>query len=186
MVFYLVRGEKFISSPLRYRHPWELLWGNISKGNVCVTGDALHPMTPDIGQGGCAALEDGVILARCLTEALLKEQSGETKEKGDKEREEYKRVEMELKKYAKQGKQIHVKQTLEERIHALSRAMEDAGGSRTQREREKVGPAATTGGGADGYHVVVLVPATGGGRWQSKVCHGDSHSAIEVAKKDLE
>jgi 2-polyprenyl-6-methoxyphenol hydroxylase-like FAD-dependent oxidoreductase len=91
-----------ISSPLRYRHPWELLWGNISKGNVCVAGDALHPMTPDIGQGGCAALEDGVVLARCLAGALLKEQSGETKEKGDKEREEYKRVEMGLKKYAKE------------------------------------------------------------------------------------
>uniref|UniRef100_A0A2N9G948 FAD-binding domain-containing protein n=1 Tax=Fagus sylvatica TaxID=28930 RepID=A0A2N9G948_FAGSY len=87
-----------ISSPLRYRHPWELLWGNISKGNVCVAGDALHPMTPDIGQGACAALEDGVVLARCLAGALLKEQSGETKEKGDKEREEYKRVEMGLKK----------------------------------------------------------------------------------------
>uniref|UniRef100_A0A2N9HHC0 FAD-binding domain-containing protein n=1 Tax=Fagus sylvatica TaxID=28930 RepID=A0A2N9HHC0_FAGSY len=59
-------------------------------------------MTPDIGQGGCAALEDGVVLARCLAGALLKEQSGETKEKGDKEREEYKRVEMGLKKYAKE------------------------------------------------------------------------------------
>ncbi|KAB1200626.1 putative disease resistance RPP13-like protein 1 [Morella rubra] len=58
--------DGIISSPLRYRRPWELLWGNISKGNVCVAGDALHPMTPDIGQGGCAALEDGVILARCL------------------------------------------------------------------------------------------------------------------------
>ncbi|GMY05414.1 monooxygenase 2-like isoform X2 [Fagus crenata] len=91
-----------ISSPLRYRHPWELLWGNISKGNVCVAGDAFHPMTPDIGQGGCAALEDGVVLAGCLAGALLKEQSGETKEKGDKEREEYKRVEMGLKKYAKE------------------------------------------------------------------------------------
>lgn len=64
--------DAFTSSPLRYGHPWELLWGNISKVNVCVAGDALHPMTPDIGQGGCAALEDGVVLARCLGEALLK------------------------------------------------------------------------------------------------------------------
>ncbi|CAB4290896.1 unnamed protein product [Prunus armeniaca] len=68
--------DAFISSPLRYRHPWELLWGNISKGNACVSGDALHPMTPDIGQGGCCALEDSVVLARCLGEALLKN-SGE-------------------------------------------------------------------------------------------------------------
>uniref|UniRef100_A0A6N2LMD4 FAD-binding domain-containing protein n=1 Tax=Salix viminalis TaxID=40686 RepID=A0A6N2LMD4_SALVM len=77
----------FISSPLRYRHPWEVLWGNISKGNACVAGDALHPMTPDIGQGGCAALEDGVVLARCLAEALNKKVSAETK---DREKEEYK------------------------------------------------------------------------------------------------
>ncbi|XP_075672790.1 monooxygenase 2-like [Castanea sativa] len=94
--------DSIISSPLRYRHPWELLWGNISKENVCVAGDALHPMTPDIGQGGCAALEDGVVLAKCLAGALQKEQSEETKGKGDREREEYKRIEMGLKKYAKE------------------------------------------------------------------------------------
>ncbi|KAB1219996.1 FAD-dependent urate hydroxylase [Morella rubra] len=96
--------DSIISSPLRYRSPWELLWGNISKGNVCVAGDALHPMTPDIGQGGCAALEDGVILARCLAEAFLKEPSGETKGGAEieREREQYKRIEMGLKKYAKE------------------------------------------------------------------------------------
>ncbi|KAK9944190.1 hypothetical protein M0R45_009768 [Rubus argutus] len=71
--------DAFISSPLRYRHPWELLWGNISKGGVCVAGDALHPMTPDIGQGGCAALED---------------------DEGEYGKEEYKRIEMGLNKYA--------------------------------------------------------------------------------------
>ena len=43
-----------------------------------------------------------VVLARYLARALLTEQSEETKEKGDKEREEYKRVEMGLKKYAKE------------------------------------------------------------------------------------
>nr|XP_023880731.1 monooxygenase 3-like [Quercus suber] len=94
--------DSIISSPLRYRHPWELLWGNINKDNVCVAGDALHPMTPDIGQGGCAALEDGVVLARCLAGALLKKQSEETRGECDREREEYKRIEMGLKKYAKE------------------------------------------------------------------------------------
>ena len=53
-------------SPLRYRHPWDLIWGNISKGNVCVLGDAFHPMTPNIGQGACSALAVGIVLARCL------------------------------------------------------------------------------------------------------------------------
>ncbi|XP_068321545.1 monooxygenase 2-like [Pyrus communis] len=93
--------DAFVSSPLRYRHPWEILWGNISKGNVCVAGDALHPMTPDIGQGGCAALEDSVVLARCLGEALLKSSRHETKDKaGEEGREEHERIETGLKNYA--------------------------------------------------------------------------------------
>ncbi|XP_012460502.1 monooxygenase 2 isoform X3 [Gossypium raimondii] len=87
--------DDITSSPLRYRKPWELLWGNISKGNVCVAGDALHPMTPDIGQGGCSALEDGVVLARCLGEALLKPGV---------EDEEYERIETGLKKYGQERK----------------------------------------------------------------------------------
>ncbi|RLN38653.1 FAD-dependent urate hydroxylase-like isoform X1 [Panicum miliaceum] len=59
--------------PLRFRPPLSLLTASISKGGVCVAGDALHPMTPDLGQGGCAALEDSVVLARCLGEAVLGE-----------------------------------------------------------------------------------------------------------------
>jgi 2-polyprenyl-6-methoxyphenol hydroxylase-like FAD-dependent oxidoreductase len=84
----------FQSAQLRYRHPWELIMGNISKGNVCVAGDALHPMTPDLGQGGCCALEDGVVLARCLAEAFSN--------KPNEEKEEYNRIEESLKKYAKE------------------------------------------------------------------------------------
>lgn len=61
--------NSMIWSQLKFRHPWELLWGNISRDAVCVAGDALHPMTPDIGQGGCSALEDGIVLARVLSEA---------------------------------------------------------------------------------------------------------------------
>jgi len=30
-------------------------------------GDAAHPMTPNMGQGGCIAIEDGLVLARCLS-----------------------------------------------------------------------------------------------------------------------
>ncbi|XP_030943747.1 monooxygenase 3-like isoform X2 [Quercus lobata] len=94
--------DGFISSRLTYRRPWELLWGNISKSNVCVAGDAFHPMTPDIGQGGGAALEDGVVLARCVAEALLKEPSEEAKEKGEEDKEQHERIEMGLNKYAKE------------------------------------------------------------------------------------
>ncbi|XP_022685490.1 monooxygenase 2 isoform X2 [Setaria italica] len=65
-----------VSSPLRFRSPLALLRGSISRGGVCVAGDALHPMTPELGQGGCAALEDGVVLARCLGEAFAAAGSG--------------------------------------------------------------------------------------------------------------
>jgi 2-polyprenyl-6-methoxyphenol hydroxylase-like FAD-dependent oxidoreductase len=60
-----------LAAPLRFRPPLSLVTASISKGNVCVAGDALHPMTPDLGQGGCSALEDAVVLARCLSEALV-------------------------------------------------------------------------------------------------------------------
>ncbi|KAJ0011262.1 hypothetical protein Pint_33726 [Pistacia integerrima] len=68
--------DSIVATPLRYRQPWEVLRGNISKGGVCVAGDALHPMTPDIDQGGCSAWEDGVVLARCIAEALTEKPSG--------------------------------------------------------------------------------------------------------------
>lgn len=35
-------------------------------GNVILLGDAAHPTTPNLGQGGCMALEDAVLLSRCL------------------------------------------------------------------------------------------------------------------------
>lgn len=96
--------DSFISSPLRYRHPWEVLWGNITKGNVCVAGDALHPMTPDLGQGGCSALEDGVVLARCIAEALTKTRQrkvGETAA-GELDKDEFRMIEMGLNNFAKE------------------------------------------------------------------------------------
>ncbi|KAF0914631.1 hypothetical protein E2562_030696 [Oryza meyeriana var. granulata] len=62
-----------LAAPLRFRSPLSLLFtSSISKGNVCVAGDALHPTTPDLAQGACTALEDAVVLARCLGEALLR------------------------------------------------------------------------------------------------------------------
>jgi 2-polyprenyl-6-methoxyphenol hydroxylase-like FAD-dependent oxidoreductase len=38
-------------------------WG---VGRVTLLGDAAHPMTPNLGQGACQAIEDAVVLARCL------------------------------------------------------------------------------------------------------------------------
>jgi len=40
-------------------------WGD---GNVVLLGDACHPMPPTIAQGGGSAIEDAIVLARCLAE----------------------------------------------------------------------------------------------------------------------
>jgi 2-polyprenyl-6-methoxyphenol hydroxylase-like FAD-dependent oxidoreductase len=37
-----------------------------SRGCVVLLGDAVHPMTPNLGQGACTAIEDALVLARCL------------------------------------------------------------------------------------------------------------------------
>jgi 2-polyprenyl-6-methoxyphenol hydroxylase-like FAD-dependent oxidoreductase len=39
-----------------------------SHGRCTLLGDAAHPTTPNMGQGGCMAIEDGIVLARCLSE----------------------------------------------------------------------------------------------------------------------
>ncbi|HEX8638055.1 MAG TPA: FAD-dependent monooxygenase [Pyrinomonadaceae bacterium] len=36
---------------------------------VCLIGDAAHPTTPNMGQGGCLALEDAMVLTKCLQNA---------------------------------------------------------------------------------------------------------------------
>lgn len=78
-----------------------LLWNNSSKNNIhsnggwggelnknenntsmpllplaTLCGDALHPMTPNLGQGGCTALEDGVILAQTIQKSGAVQLSG--------------------------------------------------------------------------------------------------------------
>ncbi len=39
-------------------------WG---AGRVTLIGDAAHPMTPNLGQGGCQGIEDALVLARSLS-----------------------------------------------------------------------------------------------------------------------
>ena len=36
------------------------------RGRVALLGDSAHAMAPDLGQGGCQAMEDAWVLARCL------------------------------------------------------------------------------------------------------------------------
>jgi 2-polyprenyl-6-methoxyphenol hydroxylase-like FAD-dependent oxidoreductase len=52
----ILRNDIYDRDPLRS-------WG---AGRVTLLGDAAHPMTPNLGQGACQAMEDGVVLARCF------------------------------------------------------------------------------------------------------------------------
>jgi FAD-dependent urate hydroxylase len=54
----ILRNDIYDRQPLKS-------WG---KGRVTLLGDAAHPMTPYLGQGGCQALEDAVVLAQSLRE----------------------------------------------------------------------------------------------------------------------
>lgn len=49
-----------------YDRPPARTW---SRGRLTMVGDAAHPMTPNLGQGACQALEDAVVLARALRAA---------------------------------------------------------------------------------------------------------------------
>jgi 2-polyprenyl-6-methoxyphenol hydroxylase-like FAD-dependent oxidoreductase len=37
-----------------------------TKGNMILIGDAAHPTTPNLGQGGCMAIEGSYLLAKCI------------------------------------------------------------------------------------------------------------------------
>jgi 2-polyprenyl-6-methoxyphenol hydroxylase-like FAD-dependent oxidoreductase len=52
----MFRRDIFDRKPVKH-------WG---AGRVTLLGDAAHPMTPNLGQGACQAIEDAVVLAKCL------------------------------------------------------------------------------------------------------------------------
>ncbi|CAL5062704.1 unnamed protein product [Urochloa decumbens] len=59
-----------VRTPLVDRWLWPGLAPAASRGGrVVLAGDAWHPMTPNLGQGACCALEDAVVLARLLAPA---------------------------------------------------------------------------------------------------------------------
>ena len=50
-------------------------WG---EGCLTLIGDAIHPVTPNLGQGGCLAIEDAAVLARCLEKYASNGSANET------------------------------------------------------------------------------------------------------------
>ncbi|KAE8690206.1 FAD/NAD(P)-binding oxidoreductase family protein isoform 2 [Hibiscus syriacus] len=62
--------ETISKTPLVDRWLWPGLSPPASAGKVVLVGDAWHPMTPNLGQGACCALEDSVILTRKLADAI--------------------------------------------------------------------------------------------------------------------
>ncbi|OIT30365.1 hypothetical protein A4A49_55058 [Nicotiana attenuata] len=93
--------DSLYCAKLKLRSPLNILMrDNIVKRNTCLVGDALHPMTPDIGQGGCSASEDSVVLARCIAETFsIKLPTGMLEKLED---EFYNRIKVGLEKYAKE------------------------------------------------------------------------------------
>ncbi len=55
----VLRGDTYDRLP---RRGW-------SRGRAVLVGDAAHPTTPNLGQGGCLAIEDGLVLARAIAES---------------------------------------------------------------------------------------------------------------------
>lgn len=92
-------NQNLSMATLQFRWPWNVLReSSVCKGCVTAAGDALHPTTPDLGQGGCSALEDAIVIARCLAEAETHEEKSHPDEKGGQI------VEEAFKKYHKQRK----------------------------------------------------------------------------------
>jgi 2-polyprenyl-6-methoxyphenol hydroxylase-like FAD-dependent oxidoreductase len=63
----VVRGtgeQEILRNDVYDREPLER-WG---EGRVTLLGDSAHPMTPNLGQGACQAIEDAAELTRCVGE----------------------------------------------------------------------------------------------------------------------
>lgn len=52
-----------------------------AKGNVVLIGDAVHPMMPNLGQGGCQAIEDAYVLTEQLAATKSTEKLGDSLQK---------------------------------------------------------------------------------------------------------
>lgn len=54
--------------------PWDIVIRNVGQGNITVAGDAMHPMTPDLGQNEFLTLEDAVAWGQQFGELITHSQ----------------------------------------------------------------------------------------------------------------
>ncbi|KAJ8557939.1 hypothetical protein K7X08_004705 [Anisodus acutangulus] len=66
----LTPDDTIIRTSLVDRWLWPSISPPASTGNIVLVGDAWHPMTPNLGQGACCALEDAIVLTKKLAEAI--------------------------------------------------------------------------------------------------------------------
>lgn len=92
--------ETLNESPISDRWLWPWMDSKLYRNGMTVAGDAMHPITPNLAQGGCTALEDGVVLARVLSR-VLEANSGQDLSVN----EEMKRIELALDAYTKERRQ---------------------------------------------------------------------------------
>uniref|UniRef100_A0A0D9WYZ9 FAD-binding domain-containing protein n=1 Tax=Leersia perrieri TaxID=77586 RepID=A0A0D9WYZ9_9ORYZ len=80
--------DAVVRTPLVDRWLWPGLSPPASSrcGGVVLAGDAWHPMTPNLGQGACCALEDAVVLARRLAASRRDGDYGEAMRAYERER----------------------------------------------------------------------------------------------------
>jgi len=57
-------GQQILRNDILDRPPQQ----GWSRGRIGLIGDAAHPTTPNLGQGGCMAIEDAVVIARQLSQ----------------------------------------------------------------------------------------------------------------------
>jgi FAD-dependent urate hydroxylase len=64
--------ERFDEGELKYLEIHDLPpLAHWSQGRLTLLGDAAHATAPTLGQGGCQAMEDAILLARCLGSTTL-------------------------------------------------------------------------------------------------------------------
>lgn len=69
--------ENILKNSLSDRNPHK----GWTQGNTTLIGDAAHPTTPNLGQGGCMAIEGAYLLAKCINKYGLSSKAYEIYEK---------------------------------------------------------------------------------------------------------